>query len=258
MIRLSIRRPVAVTMAYLAVALLGVAAWRNIPIELLPDTELPQLNIQALWPGSSPEVTEAFLTSPIEAAVQQVSGVQKVTSTSSQENGAGVAYIQVEFAQNTDMQFARLDLSERLAALQSTLPPNVIGPTVQQYVPQEFQSESKPFLEYTITGPYTLEAIRAFVDDQITPELSQLNGVSEVDAQGGRARVLEIDLDEQKTVALGLNPQVVQSKIDGLDFVRGDSGRDPARARHPASGGFGEAGVARGAPLRPRTPRAPR
>ncbi|HKI93707.1 MAG TPA: efflux RND transporter permease subunit, partial [Gemmatimonadales bacterium] len=144
MIRLSIRRPVAITMAYLAVALLGVAAWRNIPIELLPNTNLPQLNIQAYWPGASPEVTEAFLTSPVEAAVQQVRGVHKVTSTSSQQNGAGIANIQVEFTQNTDMQFARLDLSERLAALQSTLPPNVIGPTVSPYVPQEFQKQSRP------------------------------------------------------------------------------------------------------------------
>ena len=47
MIRLAIRRPVAVTMAYLAIALLGWAAWRNVPLELLPETQLPQLSVQA-------------------------------------------------------------------------------------------------------------------------------------------------------------------------------------------------------------------
>ena len=58
--RFSIRRPIAVSMAYLAAALLGVAAWRNIPLEMLPDTELPRLTVTAEWRGSSPEVTEAF------------------------------------------------------------------------------------------------------------------------------------------------------------------------------------------------------
>ena len=72
MIRLAIRRPVAVSMAYVAIALLGVAAWINIPIELLPDTELPRLSITSTWPGSSPETVEAFVTAPIEATVQQV------------------------------------------------------------------------------------------------------------------------------------------------------------------------------------------
>ena len=61
MIRASIRRPVAVTMAYAAVAALGAFAWRNVPIELLPDTQLPRLTVTAQWPGSSPETTEAFL-----------------------------------------------------------------------------------------------------------------------------------------------------------------------------------------------------
>ena len=58
MIRLSIRRPVAVAMTYAAVALLGVAAWRNIPIELLPDTELPRLTVTGRWRGASPETVE--------------------------------------------------------------------------------------------------------------------------------------------------------------------------------------------------------
>ncbi len=93
MIRLSIRRPVAVTMTYLGVALLGVAAWRNIPIELLPDTELPQLNVQTQWPSASPEVMEAFVTAPLEAAIQQVRGVEKITSFSEEDRNSGAAVL---------------------------------------------------------------------------------------------------------------------------------------------------------------------
>jgi HAE1 family hydrophobic/amphiphilic exporter-1 len=213
MIRLSIRRPVAITMAYLAVALLGVAAWRNIPIELLPDTDLPQLTVQATWRGASPEVMEAFVTSPIEAAIQQVRGVEKITSTSLDQYGAALAQIQVEFERETDMDFARLDMSERLAVLEDQLPPGVDPPQVRPYVPDEFRDQTTPFLRYEVTGPYTQEALRAHVDDRVVPELLLVEGVATVEVQGGRERVLQIELDEQKASALGLSSWEVARRI---------------------------------------------
>ena len=104
MIKLSIRRPVAVSMAYFGVALLGVAAWRNVPIELLPDTDLPQLTVTANWPGASPEAMEAFVTAPLEAAIQQVRGVEKITSYSEEDRNSGSATcrITVEFEREVD------------------------------------------------------------------------------------------------------------------------------------------------------------
>ncbi len=220
MIRFSIRRPIAVAMAYLAVSLLGVAAWVLVPIELLPDTELPRLTVSASWPGASPEATEAFLTSPLEAAIQQVRGVEKVSSTSEEQNGTGVASISVEFARGTDMDFVRLELSERLAALDEDLPDGARRPMVESYVPEEFQDQSRPFLRYTVTGPYTVEALRKHVDDVVAPELRQVDGVADVGAQGGRARMLEIEVDEKKALALGLDPVDIGRRIRELEFVR--------------------------------------
>ncbi|MFC1660558.1 efflux RND transporter permease subunit [Gemmatimonadota bacterium] len=221
MIRLSIRRPVAVTMAYVAVALLGVAAWQNIPIELLPDTQLPHLTVTARWQGASPETIEAFLTSPIEAVIQQVRGVEKITSESYEEQGTGIASISIEFNRETDMDFARLDLSERLATLEEELPPGVRSLTVVPYVPREFAAQAgRPFLLYTLTGPYTLEALRAFVDDEVAPELNQIEGVAVVSAYGGRDRLVEIEMDEDRVTSLGLTPSAVFSRINDLDLVR--------------------------------------
>ena len=207
-------------MGYLAVALLGVAAWRNLPLELLPDTDLPQLSVMAQWPGASPETTEAFLTSPLEAAVQQVRGVEKIESESAEEDGVGTARIRVEFGRHTDMEFARLELSERLAALENELPAAVRGPYVQQYVPDEFQTQDMPFLSYTITGPYTLEALRAYVDDEIAPTLLQLDGVAEVTARGGRERELAIELDEARINSLELRTEDVYQRIAELEYVQ--------------------------------------
>jgi HAE1 family hydrophobic/amphiphilic exporter-1 len=220
MIGFSVKRPVTIAMSYLAVALLGVAAWRQLPLELLPDTDLPHLSLNAQWPGASPEATEAFLTSPLEAVVQQVRGVEKVESESSQEDGVGNARIDIEFARETDMEFARLELSERLAVLEDQLPAGVRGPYVQQYVPDEFRTQDIPFLSYTITGPYTLEALRKYVDDEIAPQLLQLDGVAEVTARGGRERELEIELNEVRINSLGLRAEDVYQRIAELEYVQ--------------------------------------
>ena len=217
----SIRRPVAVAMGCLAVALMGASAWRNIPIELLPETRLPRLNVEARWRGASPETVEAFLTSPIEAAVQRVKGVEKVISVSQEFQGTGTSSIEVHFSRDTDMDFARLDLSERLSALEEELPPAVQRILVQPYVPPEFESRSqRGFLSYTYTGPYTLEALRADLDERVVPDLSQIEGVALVQASGGRDRLIEIELNEDRVSSLGLSPGVVNSRINDLDLVR--------------------------------------
>ncbi len=206
-------------MAYVAVALLGMAAWRNIPIELLPDTELPRLFVTADWRGASPEAMEAFVTAPLEAAVQQVRGVEKVKSTSSEQWGTAQTRIEIEFARGTDMDFARLDLSERLAGTDDVLPADVRQPRIEPYVPEEFRQQQRAFLSYTLTGPYTLEALRAHVDDQIVPELQLVDGIAGVEVSGGRERLLEIALEERKVNALGLDPGRVWQKIMELESV---------------------------------------
>ncbi|HSJ26292.1 MAG TPA: efflux RND transporter permease subunit [Longimicrobiales bacterium] len=220
MVRQVIRRPIAVSMLYMAVAALGFAAVRNIPVELLPDTSLPRLTVSASWPGASPEVTEAFLTAPLESAIQQVRGVERVTSTSRE----GSASIEVNFARDTDMDFARLELSERLASLETELPVGSRPPVVQMYVPDEFREQQQSVLSFTVTGPYLLEYLREYVEDHVVPELYQLDGVGAIMLDGGRARVLEVELDEARVQALGLRVQDVRSRIAQLEIVR-EAGR---------------------------------
>lgn len=226
MIRLSIRRPVAVAMGYFAVALLGVAAWGNIPVELLPDPRLPRLDVIGEWPGASPETVEAFLTSPVEAVIQQVQGVEKVTSVSQERQ----ARITVEFDRETDMDFARLDLSERLATLEEELPPGVQRVMIEPYVPEDFRDAQRPVLQYTFTGPRTLESLRHHLDDVVIPELTRVDGVATVRAFGGRPRLLEVELNRELMAAMRVSPQEVASRIGALDLVReAGSVRDAGR-----------------------------
>jgi hydrophobic/amphiphilic exporter-1 (mainly G- bacteria), HAE1 family len=215
-----IRRPIAVSMAYAAAAALGLAALHDIPIELLPDTSVPRLSVSANWPGVSPEVTEAFLTSPLEAVIRQVRGVERIVSTSRE----GSASIEVHFARKTEMDFARLELSERLASLETELPVGARPPVVQMYVPDEFREQQEAVLSFTVSGPYLLEYLREYVEDHVVPALYQLDGVGAITVDGGRARVLEVELDDTRIQALHLRLQDVSSRVAQMEIVR-EAGR---------------------------------
>ena len=217
MIKTSYRRPVAVAMVYLAVALLGVMAYRNIPLERFPDTSLPRLNISVNWPGSSPETMEAFLSSPVEAALQLVKGVERVTSESNEE----MARITASFERDTDMNFARMDLSERIRVFEESEMPPGARIHVSDYVPQDYRQES--LIEYTFTGSHTLGALREHLEEVVVPELSRIPGVGLVSVFGGLERILEVEIDKEAAAGLGVSAAEVASTLQRLD-IRGVAG----------------------------------
>ncbi|MDR0787824.1 MAG: efflux RND transporter permease subunit [Gemmatimonadota bacterium] len=216
MIRFSIHRPVATAMVYFILSALGVVAWLSMPVEMLPDTQLPRFTISAGWPGASPEAMEAFVTAPIEATAQLVSGVENVSSVSTE----GSASIVVDFHLGTDLEFARLDLVERLSALETTLPESASRPAVSPYVPPEFEAQLRPFLQYTVTGPYTTEELRGYTEDRVRAGLLAVEGVRAVEVTGGRERTVEVEIDEKQAAALGLSARSVRNRIAGLDDAR--------------------------------------
>jgi multidrug efflux pump subunit AcrB len=216
MIRLSIRRPVAVAMVYTSVALLGVAAWWNVPVEHMPDATFPRFTVQVSWPGSSPEAMEARVTSPIEAAVQQTKGVVDITSTTTE----GRASIVVDFAREVDTDFVRLELSERMAGLEPELPGGVSSIAITPYVPAAIEAQAtSPLLEYVFTGPLMTEALRLHLDAVVVPELLQLRGISDVEVSAGRNRVLEIELDPVRIAALGITVMQARQAVASLDLL---------------------------------------
>ncbi len=221
MIDLSINRPVATAAIYFALVALGAYSFRLIPVELLPDVDYPRLTINASWGGASPEAMEAFVTSPLESAAQQVRGVRKITSTSrSDDRGTGsTSEIDVEFERTVRMDFARLDLSERISALREELPPGVL-PQVQPYVPREFSDEEQAFLSYQIRGPYTFGHLAELAEDEIQPALAAVDGVASVTIRGDEQREVAIELDGKKLESLGLRPVDVEARIRELSTLR--------------------------------------
>lgn len=105
LILVSIHRPITITVIFIAVSLLGIFAFSNLGVNLLPNVNLPHLIVQTTFPNAMPEEVEKQITEPLESAVGTVTGVKKVTSVSKE----GVSVISVYFVWGTDIKFALLD-----------------------------------------------------------------------------------------------------------------------------------------------------
>lgn len=208
MIDLSVRRPVAVAMGALAVALLGGAALLRIPVEPLPDVRLPRVTIRARWPGASPQSVEARVTARLEAAARRVRGAVGVRS----ESKAGEAEVVVQFDRRAPMELAALELSERLGALQSRLPPRVL-PIVEPHVPRQLEALEGPLVEYALAGTGDPEDLRRIAERWLRPALAGVEGVAEVRLQEGMPRQIRIEMDPVRAAALGLGPARVAEAI---------------------------------------------
>lgn len=221
MIDLSIRRPVATAAIYVALMALGAYSFSFIPVGLLPDVEYPQLSITASWSGASPEAMEAFVTAPLEGAAQQVRGVRKISSTSrTQRRGTGSsAEITLKFERETRMDFARLELGERINSLRDELPVGV-RPQVSEYTPPDLAEEDQRFLSYQMRGSYTEARLAEIAEEEVEPTVAAIDGVSDVVVYGTREREISIELDREKLESLGLRPADIRNRIDDLQTLR--------------------------------------
>src|SRR3954468_7373677 len=141
--RFSTRRPVAIAMLFLAVALLGVIAYVRLPIDLLPDISYPKLVVYTSYPGVAPAEVERLVSARVEAEAASVPGVQKVTSVSRE----GVSLVTLRFAWGTDMDFALLNTRERMDNLRDQLPSTATRPRIMRVDP-----ESDPIIVLSVTG----------------------------------------------------------------------------------------------------------
>jgi HAE1 family hydrophobic/amphiphilic exporter-1 len=206
--RIFVERPIATSMLFLALLVLGVYSFLNIPIEL-PATreEFPQLDIETNWWGMPPEIIQTQLTSLIEEKISAVKGVKKIESSSR----IGVSQITLEFDPKTNMEFAHLALREKISELKEDLPYGV-RPVIRPYVPQDFQV--RPFLRYTISGDYTLQKLRELVKDKLEMGIGAIKGVAGVEVMGGSDPEIKIILDDEKIKSLNIQPYLVRYKIE--------------------------------------------
>ena len=136
MIRFAVDHPVATWMLFTAFIVMGVYALPRLNIEAMPETELPELSIVTSWNGASPSAIQRSVTLPIEEAVAGCHGVEDLDSQSRH----GQSSVTVKYKRGTDMEFARLELSERLGAVRRNLPARAGQPFIRPYVPEELRT----------------------------------------------------------------------------------------------------------------------
>ncbi len=201
-----IRRPVATAMIYLALLALGVYSYLNTPLELVPEENYPRVYIRTNWQGAPPEVIQTQVTAPLEEIASNVKGVRKIIS-SSQINSSAIT---LEFDPKANMEFSILALREEIAKIRANLPYGV-RPEVQPYVPEDFTT--KPLLDYTISGNYSLQKLREIVKDRLEFGIGAVKGVASATIRGGSDPELKIILDEKKIKAYDIHAFQVISAL---------------------------------------------
>jgi HAE1 family hydrophobic/amphiphilic exporter-1 len=202
-VRVFVERPIATVMLFLAVAFLGVYSFLNIPLELAPKEDFPQITIQTSWIDVPPEIIQTQITAPLEEIATTVKGIKKVQSTS----WIGISSIICEFQEKTNMEFARLELMEKIARIRAELPYAATPPQIIPYVPTEFQTAE--FLHYTISGNYSLQELREMLKEKLEYGLGSVKGVAGVEILGGSNPEIQITLNRDKIQTLNIHPYQV-------------------------------------------------
>jgi hydrophobic/amphiphilic exporter-1 (mainly G- bacteria), HAE1 family len=206
-LRTWLSRPVAV--ASWAVAILFAGSWAalQLPLEWVPQVELPEVRISASWPGASPRAVERYVTAPIERAVQGVPGTQHVESLS--EEGTSTVILSV--SEQADLAMYVAQVGEELMLLRDDLPDRV-RPRLTKRVPDALRDE-QGFMTLQLLGPGSADALRTVADDRLAPRLRSLEGVADVHVEGGSQRELLIELDTDRLTTYGVTPADVQRAL---------------------------------------------
>ena len=199
----AVRRPVTVLMGTIAVAVFGFLSIGRIPVELLPDVAYPTLTIQTEYPDAAPDSVEQFITRPIEEAVGVIPGVRDLRSTSR----AGLSEVVLEFEWGEEMDFASLDVREKLGLVQ--LPLEVDPPRVLRFDPS-----LDPIVRIAFDGERPLDDLRQLAERLIKPRFEALRGVAAARVRGGLDPEIHVDVDVQRLASLGLTLDDVATALE--------------------------------------------
>ena len=208
-------RPVTSVTIFFTIVVLGIFSYFNLSVELSPHVEFPKLTVRTYWGRVSPEIIEAYVTSPIEEELAKIKGLKNLQSRSS----IGYSNVTMEFYPGTDMNFTRIQIYEKLASLKKILPYGVSSPRISQYVPQDLR-ELQGFLTYSVSGPGNPGLIRKTVEEKLKYPLMSVRGVSNVRVTGGTQKQITIIVDYQKAKALNISNDEIVSAIRNTELIR--------------------------------------
>jgi len=193
---LSIKRPVFASVMMLALVTLGLFSWRRLPIDMMPDVEIPVLSIITEFPGASPETVEREVTKRIEEAVNPISGVKHVISVSRE----GLSSVIVEFNLEVKINDVSQEARAKINAIRRELPEGMKEPVIQK-----FDFAAMPIVSLavrsTMLNPRDLTTL---ADRKIKRRLESIAGVAKAKLVGSSNREVAVNLDPARLQALGM------------------------------------------------------
>jgi hydrophobic/amphiphilic exporter-1 (mainly G- bacteria), HAE1 family len=204
--RWSVSRPVAVTMRIAALVLLGAICFLRIPVDLLPQVDLPIVAVRTSWPNTPPQEIETQISRPIEQAVSTVPGIYSVNSSSE----FGSSNVRVTLNYGVDVDKAAVDVLQYVQRATRSFPndPNITPPTVFKFDPNSF-----PITIYGVTGIEDPIALRTLLVNEIAPVIESTQGVAEVTVTGGRERAIIVNVDPAKLQAFDVTLPEITARI---------------------------------------------
>jgi HAE1 family hydrophobic/amphiphilic exporter-1 len=196
LIQSAVLRPVAVSIIYLSILMVGLVALRQLAVDLLPNVDVPRISITVQYEGVAPQEMETLVTRPIEQACSTIEGVERLEATSSE----GLSRVQLQFAWGVELEQALDDVRVALDRVRSTLPEGATQPSVHK-----FDLSSVPVAFLGLSGSGDPRRLKYLAEDDLSRALERVPGVASVDVQGGRDREIRVALDGARLAALGIS-----------------------------------------------------
>jgi hydrophobic/amphiphilic exporter-1 (mainly G- bacteria), HAE1 family len=193
---ISIKRPVMITMVMVALLLYGVIAYKDLPLNQMPDAKIPFLTIQTVYPGAGPEQIESLITKKIEDEISAVSRIKSIQSYSI--NSASIMIL--EFELDKDPDIASQEVKEKIDAILNDLPEQAQKPLVAKV-----DISATPVIKMILSGDIESTELFYLADTTIKDSLSRIEGVGSVDIEGGLEREVRIAFDNKTVYENAIN-----------------------------------------------------
>src|SRR5258707_15594130 len=180
-----ILRPVATALLMVGLLLVGIVAYRQLPVSALPQVDYPTIQVTTFYPGASPDVMASSVTAPLERQCGQVPGLNQMTSTSSY--GSSIITLQFSLEQNIDVEEQQVQAA--INAGSTFLPRDLPNPPIYSKV----NPADAPILTLALTSDsLPLSKVEDLADTTLAQKISQLTGVGLVSISGGQKPAVRI------------------------------------------------------------------
>jgi hydrophobic/amphiphilic exporter-1 (mainly G- bacteria), HAE1 family len=213
--KLCVQRPVFATMLILSLVVIGAFSYFSLGVDLFPKVDLPTVIVTISDPGASPQEVETEITKKVEDAVNSVSLIDTLQSTSSE--GLSQVSVSFELAKNGDV--AAQEVRDKVNSVIPGLPHSAKQPVVQK-----FESDGAPILQIAVSSTRSLRDVTLIADKQIKQKLENARGVGQITILGGAKRQIHVSVDPDRLRAYNLTVSDVFNALrdQNLELPGGD------------------------------------